>query len=51
MDSGATESVIGMDMLKSVEVEIGKETKRGARYIVANGDIIENQGGEEFPGS
>ena len=50
MDSGATESVIGEDMLASVELQEGEAYRRGVRYEVADGNLIPNKGETRFIG-
>ena len=43
VDSGATETVMGLSQLNQVPIQ-RSTTSHGARYEVANGAIIENQG-------
>ena len=50
VDSGATETVMGPDMLKSVEAVEGIAMRRGVKYEVANGIRIPNLGEKEFVG-
>ena len=50
VDSGATETVMGEDMLMSVETKPGHASKKGVRYEVANGTIIPNLGEKQFKG-
>ena len=50
VDSGATETVVGEDMLSSVEVREGMAKKRGVQYEVANGLLIPNLGEKRFRG-
>ena len=45
VDSGATETVVGEDMVESVEVVEGEASKKGVQYEVANGVRIPNLGG------
>ena len=44
VDSGATESVIPADALPGIPTIAGAAQKRGVKYQVANGDVIENLG-------
>ena len=48
MDSGATENVIGEDMLMSVETKEGPASRRGVKYEVADGTEIPNLGEKKF---
>ena len=48
MDSGATERVVGEDMLTSVETVEGEAFKRGVEYEVASGTTIQNLGEKCF---
>ena len=48
VDSGATDTVLGEEMLKSVETTEGKAFKRGVQYEVANGDLVPNLGEKKF---
>ena len=41
-DSGATETVMGEDMLMGVELKMGVAARRGVEYEVANGVSIPN---------
>ena len=50
VDSGATETVIGEDVLKSVTKIEGAAYKRGVKYEVANGVRIPNLGEKRFIG-
>ena len=50
MDSGATETVIGENTLKSVKLLEGVAFKRGVKYEVANGIRIQNLGEKKFLG-
>ena len=50
MDSGATESVVGENMLTSVELQEGEAYRRGVRYEVADGTLISNKGEKRFVG-
>ena len=51
VDSGATETVVGEDMLMSVELKEGWASKNGVQYEVANGDRIPNIGEKQFQGT
>ena len=48
VDSGATETVIGEDMLTSIELKEGEAFRRGVQYEVANGILIPNLGEKSF---
>ena len=48
VDSGATETVIGEEMLASVELKEGEACKRGVQYEVASGTLIPNLGEKRF---
>ena len=50
VDSGATETVIGEDMLKSVHLRESAASRRGVKYEVANGVQIPNLGEKAFGG-
>jgi hypothetical protein len=50
VDSGATETVMGEDMLECVDVKEGRASKAGVEYEVANGDKIPNLGEKKFVG-
>ena len=50
VDSGATETVIGENTLKSVKLLEGVAFKRGVKYEVANGIRIPNLGEKKFLG-
>ena len=50
VDSGASENVMGEDMLRSVEVKEGEAARRGVEYEVANGVRIPNLGEKTFVG-
>ena len=50
VDSGASGTVIGEDMLQSVEVRDGPASRRGVEYEVANGVRIPNVGEKKFIG-
>ena len=49
VDSGATETVMGVSQLSQVPLQ-RSSTSHGAKYEVANGAIIENQGERRFIG-
>ncbi|MDA8582758.1 hypothetical protein N9L68_00965 [bacterium] len=51
VDSGASETVIHEEMVKSVAVREGPASKRGVKYEVANGVRIPNLGEKKFSGS
>ena len=46
VDSGASETVINEEMLRSVQVQEGAASRRGVEYEVANGIRIPNLGEE-----
>ena len=48
VDSGATETVVGEDMIKGVETKPGEATRRGVQYEVASGELIPNLGEKNF---
>ena len=48
LDSGATETVVGEDMLCSVETKEGPASRRGVEYEIANGELIPNLGEKKF---
>ena len=48
VDSGATETVVGEDMIKGVETKLGEATRRGVQYEVASGELIPNLGEKNF---
>ena len=50
VDSGATETVINEDMLQNIELKQGQAFKRGVKYEVANGEVIDNLGEKSFEG-
>ena len=50
VDSGATETVMSEDCLRSVETIEGEASKRGIMYEVANGVQIPNLGEKKFVG-
>ena len=50
VDSGATETVVNEDMLRSVEMKPGAASRRGVEYEVANGSTIPNLGEKRFRG-
>ena len=50
VDSGASETVIGEDMLTAVETKEGPASRRGVQYEVANGVRIPNLGEKHFSG-
>ena len=50
VDSGASETVIGVNMLDGVEIRDGELKKRGVVYEVANGVRIPNLGEKRFIG-
>ena len=51
VDSGASETVMGVHMLEGVEIQEGAASKRGVKYEVANGVRIDNLGEKKFMGT
>ena len=50
VDSGATETVVGTEMLQSAETKPSWGSKNGVEYEVANGETIPNEGEKKFHG-
>ena len=50
VDSGATETITGESILKSMDLVEGVAYKRGVKYEVANGIRIPNLGEKKFTG-
>ena len=50
VDSGASETVIGPNMVESAEVKEGRAYRQGVKYEVANGIRIPNLGEKKFSG-
>ena len=50
VDSGATETVIGEDMLRNIDIKEGDALRRGVEYEVASGELIPNLGEKQFVG-
>jgi hypothetical protein len=48
VDSGATETVIGEEMLQGIQLKEGEACRRGVKYEVADGTLIPNLGEKEF---
>ena len=48
VDSGATETVVGLDMLSSVELKDSEGSRKGVKYEVADGTLIPNVGEKRF---
>ena len=48
VDSGATETVLGESMAVTVKTEPGEASRRGVKYEVADGTLIENRGEKRF---
>ena len=48
VDSGATETVMGEEMLVDIEIKPGAASRRGVKYEVANGTRIPNLGEKKF---
>ena len=51
VDSGASETVVGPDMICSADIKEGAACKRGVVYEVANGVRIEKLGEKTFIGT
>ena len=47
-DSGATEKVMGEDILSSIEIKEGAASSSCAEYEIATGELIPNLGEEKF---
>ena len=50
VDSGATETVVGTEMLTHIATSEGEAFKRGVQYEVASGELIDNLGEKNFVG-
>jgi len=48
IDSGATETVVGEDMLTSIDTVEGEAYRKGVQYEVASGTLIPNLGEKRF---
>ena len=48
VDSGATETVVGEDMLTDIDTKPGAASRKGVQYEVANGVRIPNLGEKKF---
>ena len=48
VDSGAGETVLEIGVVKCVEAVDGEAKRRGVRYEVADGTLMENEGEKEF---
>ena len=44
VDSGATETVVGPDMLPGIERQDGEQKRKGVEYEIATGELIPNLG-------
>lgn len=51
VDSGASETVMPVDVLRDLDLKQGEANRRGVLYEVANGDRIPNLGERDFTGS
>ena len=51
VDSGASETVIGEDMIESAELKEGRASRKGTVYEVANGVRTPNRGEKSFIGT
>ena len=50
VDSGATETVVGLETLAWMPAKEGMPFKRGVKYGMANGSEIDNEGEKDFEG-
>ncbi len=50
VDSGASETVIGPDMISNVSASQGEQFRKGVQYEIANGELIPNLGEKSFVG-
>ena len=50
VDSGATEMVVGTDMVQAVQTRECSAFRRGVQYEVASGELMPNLGEKEFIG-
>ena len=50
VDSGATETVIRRKDLSWIKTTEGLPYKRGVKYGMANGDLVDNEGEKDFEG-
>ena len=50
VDSGATETVLGENLLKNIDTKEGSAYRRGVQYEVAGGGLIPNLGEKHFVG-
>ena len=48
VDSGASETVVGENMLPNIRIQEGEMFKRGVKYEAANGELIDNLGEKQF---
>ena len=48
VDSGATETVVGEDMLQGIKLTEGEACRKGVQYEVASGTLIPNLGEKQF---
>jgi hypothetical protein len=48
VDSGATETVVGEDMLQGIKLIEGEACRKGVQYEVASGTLIPNLGEKQF---
>ena len=48
VDSGASETVLGPDMLNNIDVVDGEQKRQGVKYEVATGELIPNLGEKRF---
>ncbi len=44
VDSGASETVVGPDMLASVDLKEGEQFRKGVQYEIATGELKPNLG-------
>ena len=50
VDSGASETVVGPEMLSNVELSRGEQYQKGVQYEIADGTLIPNLGEKAFIG-
>ena len=48
VDSGASETVIGNDMVPSAQLQEGDASRRGVQYEMADGSLVDNEGEKKF---
>ena len=48
VDSGASETVVGPEMLPNIETKEGAQQRTGVQYEIASGEMLSNLGEKEF---